>query len=161
MMSGSLPPRLPPGTIEIVRFVDQELVKRLARQPRDLYRLAPRDFEKLIAELFRDKGWTVDLTKQTRDGGSDIIAVRCDMGAHIQMLIEAKRYGPDKTIGVGIVRQLYAVRQLRHASKAILATTSHFSPDVFREFASVMPWELELSDYNEILKWLNAYGASS
>lgn len=154
------PDAISPGTIEIVRFIDQELLKRLARQPADLYRLSPRDFEKVIAELFRDKGWKVELTKQTRDGGSDIIAVRSDMGAHIQMLIEAKRYGPDKTIGVGIVRQLYAVRQLRHASKAILATTSHFSPDVFREFASVIPWELELSDYNEILKWLNAYGRS-
>jgi hypothetical protein len=149
---------VPPSTIEVVRFVDQELVKRLARQPRDLYRLSPWDFEKLIAELFRDKGWTVELTKQTRDGGSDIIAVRSDLGSHLRTLIEAKRYGPDKTVGVGIVRQLYAVRQLHHASKAILATTSHFSPDVFREFDAVMPWELELSDYGQILKWLRAYG---
>jgi len=41
------------------------------------------------------------MTKQTRDGGSDIIAVRSDMGAHIQMLIEAKRYGSDKTTACG------------------------------------------------------------
>lgn len=150
--------KIPQKTIEVVRLVDQELVRRLAKQPSDLYRLLPRDFEKLIAELFRDRGWTVELTKQTRDGGSDIIAVRGDVNSQVKLLIEAKRYGPDKPVGVGIVRQLYGVRQLRHASKAVLATTSYFSDDAYKEFASVMPWELELNDYRQILEWLNAYG---
>jgi len=149
---------IPKKTIEAVRFVDEELVKRLAKEPRDLYRLSSREFEKLIAELFRDRGWSVELTKQTRDGGSDIIAVRDDVGSHFKMLIEAKRYSPDRPVGVGMVRELYAVRQLRHASKAMLATTSYFSPDAYREFDSVMPWELELSDYDQILDWLKAYG---
>lgn len=81
----------------------------------------------------------MELTKQTRDGGADIIAVRDDMGSHLKMLIEAKRYGPDKPVGVGMVRELYAVRQLRHASKAVLATTSYFSKDAYSEFESVMP----------------------
>ena len=97
---------IPPATVEVVRFVDQELVRRLAKEPRGLYRLPPRDFEKLIAELFRDRGWSVELTKATRDGGADIIAVRADGGTHIKMLIEAKRFGPDKAVGVSIVRQL-------------------------------------------------------
>lgn len=149
---------IPQKTIEVVRFVDQELVRRLAKHPTDLYRLSPRDFEKLVAELFRDRGWSVELTKQTRDGGSDIIAVRADMGLQFKLLIEAKRYRPDRPVGVGIVRELYAVRQLHHASKAVLATTSCFSEDAYREFASVMPWELELSDYQQILEWLKAYG---
>jgi DNA polymerase III delta prime subunit len=151
------PTETPNETIEVVRFVDQELIQRLAKQPGDLYRLSPRRFEELIAELFRERGWSVDLTKQTRDGGADIIAVRSDMGSHLKMLIEAKKYGPDHTVGVGLVRQLYAVRQLKHASKVILATTSHFSPDAYREFDAVMPWEIELSDYDQIVEWLQVY----
>jgi hypothetical protein len=149
---------IPQKAIEVVRFVDQELVRQLSNEPRDLHRLPPRKFEELIAELFRDRGWSVELTKQTRDGGSDIIAVRGDIGSHVKMLIEAKRYSPDRPIGVGLVRQLYAVRQLRHASKAMLATTSYFSPDAYKEFAEVIPWELELDDYDQILKWLKSYG---
>jgi len=38
---------IPPATIEVVRFLDQEIVRRLAKEPRDLYRIPPRDFEKL------------------------------------------------------------------------------------------------------------------
>jgi hypothetical protein len=148
---------IPPKTIEVVRFVDQEVVRRLAKEPRDLHCLPPRKFEELIAELFRDRGWSVELTKQTRDGGSDIIAVRGDVGSHVKMLIEAKRYSPDRPVGVGLVRQLYAVRQLRHASKAVLATTSYFSPDACKEFAEFIPWELELDDYDQILRWLKSY----
>jgi len=56
------------------------------------------------------------------------------------------------------LRALYGVRQLRHASKVVLATTSYFSPDAYKEFASVMPWELELNDYDQIVEWLNEYG---
>ena len=152
---------VPPATIEVVRFVDQKLLERLKNNPQGLYGISPRQFEEVVAELFRDKGWTVELTKQTRDGGADIIAVRSDMGSHLKMLIEAKRFGHDKTIGVGIVRQLYAVRQMHHASKAMLATTSHFSPDVYKQFDSVMPWELELKDFKDILEWLKAYGGSA
>ena len=87
-----------------------------------------------------------------------IVAVRGDVGTQVKMLIEAKKYSPDRPVGVGLVRQLYAVRQLRHASKAVLATTSRFSRDAYEEFAEVIPWELELNDYDEILKWLKAYG---
>jgi hypothetical protein len=40
----------------------------------------------------------------------------------------------------------------------MLATTSYFSPAAQREFAPVIPWELELSDYNQILSWIKEYG---
>jgi restriction system protein len=46
----------------------------------------------LIAELLASYGWTVDLTKQTRDGGYDIFALRKDaLGVQSSWLIECKR----------------------------------------------------------------------
>lgn len=144
--------------VQVVHSMERLLVQKVMRQPRDLYSLSARDFEILMAELFRDQGWTVELTKQTRDGGADIIAVRSDVGSHLKMLIEAKRRAPDSPIGVGVVRELYGVRQLHRVSKVMLATTSYFSPAAQREFAPVIPWELELSDYNQILSWIKEYG---
>ena len=50
-------------------------IEQLARRGHDLRKLKPREFEQLIAELWHGFGYDVDLTKQTRDGGKDIIAI--------------------------------------------------------------------------------------
>ena len=42
---------IPQKAIEVVRFVDQELVRQLSNQPRDLYCLSPRKFEEFDGEL--------------------------------------------------------------------------------------------------------------
>ncbi|KIF80453.1 hypothetical protein TSA66_05890 [Noviherbaspirillum autotrophicum] len=55
--------------IEVVQDVNEELLLRLSRDPTLMYHLAPRKFEEMVAHLFEDRGYTVTLTQQTRDGG--------------------------------------------------------------------------------------------
>jgi DNA-binding transcriptional regulator/RsmH inhibitor MraZ len=53
----------------------RSVVKQYFRKhPEKLYDISPRDFEKLVAEILRDMGFDVVLTKVTRDGGVDIYA---------------------------------------------------------------------------------------
>lgn len=40
--------------------------------------ISPREFEEVVSEIFRSKGFEVDLTKRTANGGKDIIAVHTD-----------------------------------------------------------------------------------
>src|SRR5262249_8447176 len=53
--------------------INEELIRELARHPERMQHLHPRKFEGLVAELFRAKGYDVELTPRTRDGGLDII----------------------------------------------------------------------------------------
>ena len=46
----------------------------IANDPQRVYELRPDEFEDLVAEVFRRKGFNVKVTPRTRDGGKDIIA---------------------------------------------------------------------------------------
>jgi len=91
----------------VIISANQAMIAALKKQPKDIYKLTPRQYEELVAELFRDMGYDVKLTKATRDGGKDILAaIKTEVG-QLLCLIEAKRYREDRKIGVALVRTLY------------------------------------------------------
>jgi restriction endonuclease Mrr len=142
----------------------QELVSALKIRPYLLRKLTSREFEEVVAEVFRAKGFAVDLTKKTCDGGKDIIAIHTDgLGIQSKYFIECKHHAEDNKIGVGIVRALHGVKNTKDGpNKTILATTSTFTSDakkfVDNEIAS--KWDLTLADYDEIVRWLADYKES-
>lgn len=152
---------LPSPSIEIPKLVigiSEELIAKISRQPDILFNLTPRKFEELIAEIFSGFGYLVELTAQTRDGGRDIVAVKNEHDISVKLLIECKKYSPKRPVGVSLVRELYAVKALERASKAILATTSYFSADA-RALEKKLLYELELKDFNSIVNWVSEYNA--
>lgn len=141
--------------IELIKEVNARFLEYLNRHPDALHELDPLRFEELVAELLRREGWLVDLTLPTRDGGYDILAVRNAGSIKVQLLAQAKRYRSDRPVGVSAIRELYAVKLRSHASKAMLATTSYVSKPAKSEFHDVIPWELELKEYNDLVSWIS------
>jgi HJR/Mrr/RecB family endonuclease len=120
--------------------------------------ITPRQFEEVIAEIFKSKGFEVKLTKRTRDGGKDIIAILTDaLGVKNKYFIECKHNSKDNKVGVGLVRTLYGVKNTKDGpNKVILVTTSTFSIDAkkFVKNETASKWDITLADYDEIIKWL-------
>jgi restriction endonuclease Mrr len=141
--------------IEIASFVDRDLIERLRQFPDDLRIIDRRRFEELIAELFAGFGYEVEPTKRTRDGGKDIIAIK-RREVDVRFLIECKRPDPGNPIGIAPVRELYGVKIDDGATKAILATTSYFTPDA-KMFSEKHRWELELKDFEALKGWIAEY----
>jgi len=139
----------------------QEICRHIALHPNFLHSIDPRKFEFLVAEIYKDFGWTVELTTETRDGGFDIIAIRRNFPTSQKVLIEAKRYSPEKPVGVSIVRSLYGVRALNSVSQVVLATSSYVSADAKKEFSQVVPWALDFLERDELLEWCRSYGRVS
>jgi hypothetical protein len=136
-----------------------QICKYLANNPEFLHRIDPRKFEELIGEIFKSNGWIVDFTSVTRDGGYDIIAIRRAFPTSLQALVEVKRWNPEKPVGVQVVRALYGVRSKNPTSQLVLATSSYISPDAKREFARVVPWEIDFMERDIILEWCRTYDA--
>lgn len=132
--------------------VDACLKEYLRRNASALDSLAPRQFEELIASIWRDLGWDVALTARTRDGGKDVVAVQ-DRPAKAQYLIECKHW--QQKVGVEVVRALYGVLEDEGATKAILVSTSGFTSEA-RKFVDRHSWRLEARDYAGILEWLDS-----
>ncbi len=141
--------------IEVASYVDRALLERLRQFPDDLRIINHRKFEEIIAELFSGFGYEIELTQRTRDGGKDIIAIKRSE-VDVRFLIECKRPDPGNPIRISTVRELYGVKNDDGATKAILATTTYFTPDA-KLFSEKHIWELELKDFDGIRGWINKY----
>lgn len=154
---------LPQGLIfeeqKIILLDDVARIKNLIidvnKNPEKIFNIKPREFEELMAELFRHNGFEVELTKETRDGGKDIIAIKSLNGFYNKYLVECRRFSTKRIIGIDVVDRLVRVVQKNNANKGIIATTSYFSRDV-RKMPEV-PTLISLLDNPDIFKWINDY----
>jgi len=141
--------------IDISSQINDKLIRHFSQSPNELKVINRRLFEELIAELFHGFGFEVELTKQTKDGGRDIVAIK-NTEVGLKYLIECKRPDPGNVVGIRPVRELYGVKQDEKASKAILATTTYFSPDAL-QFFDRNKWELEPKDFHGVMNWITEY----
>lgn len=138
---------------KLILSVSDSLLALLARQPKLLYDVTSRQFEEIIAELFRREGFDVHLTQPTRDGGTDIIAVSYRMNIWQKLIIECKKYAPTNRVGIAVVQRLLGVKAQTSANKAVIVTTSSFSRDAER-VARERFWDLDLKAYNDVVGWI-------
>ena len=137
--------------IDVARFIDNKLIAHFLKNPDELKTMNRRLFEELVAELFHGFGYEVELTKQTRDGGKDIIAIKQDE-IKVKYLIECKRLDPGGKVHISTVRELYGVRNDEGATKGIIVTTANLTKDA-KLFIDKHKWELEGKEYED-LRWL-------
>lgn len=133
-----------------------DLLYEVNKNPDIVYSIDSRKFEELIAHIFSIHGFMVELTKKTRDGGRDIIAIKSDLNIRLKYLIECKRYSANNPVNVELVRALYGVQMQEGANKSVLATTSRFTPDA-KEFANkqnTTEWGMDLKDISDIRQWI-------
>ncbi|GHF61045.1 hypothetical protein GCM10018790_43920 [Kitasatospora xanthocidica] len=90
----------------------------------DLFEMDPLDFEDLIAELFRLRGFRVMTTARSGDVGVDVVAEDLDPVTGGKIVIQAKRYR--KTVPPTAVRDLESTVRHHGAIKGILVTTAGF-----------------------------------
>lgn len=147
-----------PVTREIILAsaeLNDQFLRHFVDHPGDLAKISPREFETLIADLFRGLGYEVELTAQTRDGGYDVVAVR-RAETTTRSLIECKRYAVDRKVGVGVVRNLLGVVHSTRSTKGIVATTATFSRDA-KQYINENQWQLEGHNLEGVIDWINRY----
>jgi len=134
----------------------KRIIADIYKDNRMLLAIGHREFEEVIGELLRFQGFEVELTKQTRDNGYDIIALKkLDGFAPLKFLVECKKYTTDK-IGVEIIRSFRDVIRTENANRGILVTTSYFSLDAEKKKID-MPYQLEFKDRDNVLEWVQDY----
>ena len=136
--------------------LELEMIQHFQNHPKETYSMAPRKFEELIAAIFKNHGFRVELTPATRDGGLDIIAIEDSIitGESVH-LVECKRYAPEQRVGIGIVQRLLGVVTQMQATKGIIVTTSFFTLDAV-EAALNTKHIMTLRDYDVLVEWLRS-----
>lgn len=115
--------------IKGITVVGDTLLKKAKEEPRIIHNFSPREFEEFVCELLDKQGYNVKLTKQTRDGGKDIIVVQKSILGEFCIYVECKKYDTSRPISVSLVRELYGTVMVDNATAGMIITTSHFSKD--------------------------------
>jgi HJR/Mrr/RecB family endonuclease len=135
----------------------KSIIQDVYRDNSLIYRIKPREFEEMIAELMRKKGFGVELTQQTRDGGYDLIAVSSLGGLPVTFLAEYKRFAPNLPVDVDIVRSFSYVVSQENAGNGIIFTTSYFTADAEKERLRGLQKRLHFMENADIMNWVNSY----
>ncbi|EHL04971.1 restriction endonuclease [Desulfitobacterium hafniense DP7] len=93
----------------------------------NLMSLEPYEFEGLIAEFFKRRGFTnVSVIGRSRDRGVDIIATGVGGDIH---LIQCKRWRKGNNVGSTAIQRVDSYKRTRNADQAWIITTSDFTPE--------------------------------
>jgi len=121
-----------------------------------IHKIDARNFEEVVAELLMLRKFKVELTKRTRDGGYDILAIQDVGGLPMKFLVECKRYAKNRGIGIEIVRQFMDVINQENANAGLIVTTSYFTTGAV-ERQQQHPYRLKLEDRLDVLSWVEQY----
>lgn len=112
-----------------------------------LQQLTPTEFEQYIAHLFKNLGYTVEVTGASHDGGIDVIAEKNGVTHYIQCKKFITRQVP-----VGAVRDFYGAMADKGArAKGFFITTNTFTLEA-EKFAENTP--IELIDGSKLAEYI-------
>lgn len=109
-----------------------------------LERLTPQEFERLVAELLRNRGFPVQARSPREDRGFDIL-----IDGEPPTVVEVKRYSRGGLVSVGAVRQLLAAMAAAGAGRSILVSSSGFTKSAM---AAAVEWPVDLMTLEDLLR---------
>ena len=130
---------------EIIRQQQETDYFRRIKNLEEIQKISPKQFEKLVAKLFKKMGYDVSLTKASGDEGIDIILSRNGKTS----IVQGKRYSG--TVGQPVARDLYGSMIHNRAEEAYLITTGIFSLPA-QTWASVKP--IHLVNGKMLIEWI-------
>jgi len=130
------------------------LLRSLQRDPGILENLNWRQFEKLIATLLERDGYAIELTRGSRDGGVDVIAIK-NLGANgwFKAVWQAKKTGVSRKVGISVVRELADTRNEFGASKGIIVTSAFLTSGALKRIEQDR-YLLGKIDRNDLHAWV-------
>lgn len=142
--------------ISDIRVINNLILEKIKFKIQDIHKLNSRQFEILVAELFEKEGYKVHLTKETRDGGKDLMVLENNILGNFLIYAECKKYSPQNHVGVRLVRELYGTVMADKATAGIMITSSYFSNDA-KEYSEKIKHQMNLIDYNFLYNWINKH----
>jgi len=116
-------------------------------------KFSPREFEHIVEALYHSMDYQTELTKESHDGGRDIVVEQTELGKRERALIECKHWS--RPVGVDRIRSLLGAVMDEKASRGVIVTSSQFTKPA--EKFTHENKSLELIDGNQLKVMLNEY----
>ena len=152
----------PKDWVHDVNFISETLMKYVKYNSEALYEIKPEAFEKLVLELFAEKGYDVQWVGRRKDIGADGIVIgSLPDGIKVPFLVEVKRWKKSRPVGIEVADLLRGAMDRFGEQKeigrpgGIIVTTSSFTSGVREAYGNL--WNFQLRDFEALVEWLNTY----
>jgi restriction endonuclease Mrr len=141
----------------ICEDVSRKFAQLIAEDSRYLDNLEWRDLEKVLAEVFKELGFAVELTPGSKDGGKDIV-VECVVDElQYTYIIEIKHWRSGKRVNHSHVRHFLNVIVSEKRKGGLFLSTSGYSNNIFSTFTKIERQQLKLGDKNKVVSLCKRY----
>ena len=82
------------------------------------------DFEHFVGDLWERMGWTCEVSQESVDAGVDVVAKKSNPYPQKE-LIQAKRYGPNTTVGGPDIQQYASLKHQESGVDSVVVVTSN------------------------------------
>lgn len=106
----------------------------------------PKQFEELVCEYFRNKGYEASITSYSNDYGVDVFAIK----GKEKIAVQAKMYGSGRKINRQMIMELHGSKDYFDCTKALIATDGSFLTDAL-EVAKKLKIEILYIDSSQTI----------
>lgn len=116
--------------------------------------LSPRQFEFFVGELFRLRGYRVEVTSRSADHGHDLLLYKKKHGTYVPYLCEVKQYSAGNKVGEARIRDFMGALEMAGVHHGVYVTTSSFTRHAL---ALGEDRGLTLLDGDDLQQWMMSY----
>lgn len=117
----------------IIKDASRALAERIALHPEEFMDIEWRDLERIIATIFSDFGYDVDLTPSSKDGGKDVIVwYRGET-----YIIEIKHWCEKSKVGQSYIRDFLNVVIRENRKLGIYLSSSGYTANAFETLTQI------------------------
>lgn len=114
------------------------------------------DFEHFVADLWEQQGWEATVSQASVDAGIDVIAEKDDLVKQKQV-IQAKRYGPNTSVGGPDVQQYASLENQVEGADSVAIVTTGRTTSAAEDRAREL--NVKLVDGDDLVRIINDNGA--
>ena len=121
-----------------------------------LQEMDPYEFEYFVADLWERMGWETTVSAESADKGVDVTARKSTPYEQL-VLIQAKRYGPNTTVGSPDIQQYASLKHQQSGVDKVLMVTTNAYTQQARELANQL--NVKLIDGDDLVELIDQQDA--
>lgn len=137
----------------IMKEVSRQLARRIALYPKEFMDLEWRDLERIIAVVFSDFGYNVELTPSSKDGGKDIIV----WYKGESYIIEIKHWNERNRVGERYISDFLKVVLKENRKSGLYLSSSGYTANAFETLSKIEKTKFRYGNKKSMLTLMKMY----
>lgn len=138
---------------EIIKETSRQLAKMLAQNPEQFMDIEWRDLERIIATVFSDFGYDVELTPAAKDGGKDVIV----WYKGESYIIEIKHWNDKNKVGEHYISDFLQVIIRENRKSGLYLSSSGYTANAFETLSKIEKTKFRYGNKTSMLSLLKMY----